>query len=67
VVRKVIELRVPEIGDCIDYRRICVISGFRREVDENCALLGCYAAGGGNSLATFRHNLSVPSSKVKDS
>jgi len=22
----------------------CMISGFRREVDENCALLGYYAA-----------------------
>jgi hypothetical protein len=26
------------------------ISRFRREVDENCALLGCYAASSGNSL-----------------
>ena len=32
----------------------CEISGFRREVDENCALPGCYAASGGNSLPTFR-------------
>jgi hypothetical protein len=35
-------------------------SGFRREVDENCALLGHYAASSGNSLPTFRDNLSVP-------
>jgi len=33
--------------------------------DEICALLECYAAPGGNSLLTFRDNLSVPSSRVK--
>ena len=44
---------------------LCVISGFRREVNENCALLGCYAASSGNSLATFRSNISVKSSRVK--
>ena len=38
------------------------MSGFRREVAENCALLGYYAASGGNSLPPFRDNLSVPSS-----
>jgi len=43
---------------------ICVISGFCREVDENCALLGYYAASSGNSLRTFRGNLSVPSSRA---
>ena len=43
----------------------CEISGFRREVDENCALLGCYAARSRN-LSTFRDNLSVPSSRVKN-
>jgi hypothetical protein len=31
-----------------------VISGFRREVDKNCALLGYYAKSGGNFLPTFR-------------
>jgi hypothetical protein len=35
-------------------------------IDENCALLGYYAASSGNSLPTFRDNLSVPSSKVKN-
>jgi hypothetical protein len=40
-------------------------SGFRREVDENCALLGYYAESSGDSLPKFRDNLSVPSSKVK--
>jgi len=44
-----------------------VISRFRREVDENCALLGCYAASSGNSIPTFRDNLSVPSSRVQES
>jgi hypothetical protein len=38
------------------------ISGFRREVDKNCALLGYYATSS-NSLPTFRGNLSVPSER----
>jgi len=32
----------------------CVISSFRREVDEKCALLGNYAANSGNYLLTFQ-------------
>ena len=36
-----------------------MISGIRREVDENRALLGYYAAIRGNSLPMFRDNLSV--------
>jgi len=43
-----------------------VISGFRSEVDENCALLGCYTASCGDFLPTFRGNLSVPSSGIKN-
>ena len=43
-----------------------VISGFRREVDENCVLLGYYGAGGGNSVPTIRDNQPVPSSAVKN-
>jgi len=35
--------------------------------DVICARLGCYAAYGGNSLLTFRDNLSVPYSMVKKS
>jgi hypothetical protein len=31
----------------------CAISGFRREVVENSALLGYYAASSGNSLPTL--------------
>jgi len=37
-----------------------LISGFCREVDENCALLSYYAASSGNSLHMFRYILSVP-------
>jgi hypothetical protein len=42
------------------------ISGLRRDVAENSALLGCDAASGGNSLPTFRDNLVVPSSGFKN-
>jgi hypothetical protein len=44
----------------------CMISGFRREVDGNCALLRYHAGSGGDSLPTFRDNLSVPSSGMGD-
>jgi hypothetical protein len=44
-----------------------LISGFRRDVDEICALLGHYAAYSCISLWTFRDYLSVPSSMVKKS
>jgi len=43
-----------------------VISDFSREVGENCTRVGYYAVSGGNSLPTFRYNLSVPSSRVKN-
>ena len=33
-------------------------AGFRREADENCTLLGYYAARSGDFLPTFRDNLS---------
>ena len=33
---------------------------------ENCAFLSYYEASSGNSLPTFRDNLSVPSSRVKN-
>jgi len=45
---------------------LCVIPGFRHEVDENCALLCYYAASSGNCLPTFRDNISVPSSRFKN-
>jgi hypothetical protein len=34
--------------------------------EENCALLGYYAASSGNSLPIFGDKLSVPSSRVED-
>ena len=46
---------------------VCVNSSFHRDVDEICALLGYYAAQSGNSVPTFRDNISVPSSRVKKS
>jgi hypothetical protein len=38
-----------------------------RELAENCALLGYYAASSGIFLPTFRDNLFVPSSGFKNS
>jgi len=46
--------------------RLCVISSFRRETEDNCALQGYYAACSCNSLPTFRDNISVPLSWVKN-
>jgi hypothetical protein len=37
---------------------LSVISGFRREVNEDRSLLGYYAASSSNLLPTFRDNLS---------
>ena len=34
-----------------------MIAGLRREVEENCALLGNHAASSGNFLPTFRDRL----------
>jgi len=42
------------------------VSGFHSEVDENFVRLNYYAASIENSLPTFRDNLSVPSSRVKN-
>ena len=41
----------------------CVMSRFRREAVENCALLGHYAASSGNFLPKFG-NLSVPTDRL---
>jgi hypothetical protein len=43
-----------------------VISGFRHEADEICALEGYYAAYSSNSLPTFRDNLLFPFSMIKE-
>jgi len=56
--------RVTLFIDCI---LTGVISGFRREGAENCALLGYYATSSANFLPTFRDKLSVPSSGLKNS
>jgi hypothetical protein len=45
---------------CFEDGSSTVISGFRRDVDETCVLLGYYAASNGNPLLTFRDNVSVP-------
>jgi hypothetical protein len=44
----------------------CVISGFSREIVENCALLGYYSASSGKFVSTFWDNVSFPSSTVKN-
>jgi hypothetical protein len=46
---------------------LTVISGFRRDVDETCVLLGYYAASCGNPTPTFRDYVSVPFSRAKNS
>jgi len=43
-----------------------MILGFRRELDENCALMGYYIASSGNFLPTFRDNSSFPSTGYKN-
>jgi hypothetical protein len=45
----------------LQIQKLCSLSGFRREADENFALLGYYAESSGNFLPTFRDVL-VPSS-----
>ena len=55
-----------QIGRHLEIFRHCqrVISGFRREVDENCAVLGYCTTSSGNPLPTFRDKLLVP--KLRD-
>jgi hypothetical protein len=43
-----------------------MISGFGRDADEICALLGCYAASSGNPLPTFQDHVPFPSSKGQE-
>jgi hypothetical protein len=52
---------------CCDNLKCRDISGFLRDVHEICALLGCYAASSGNSVPTFRDDVSVQSLRVKKS
>jgi hypothetical protein len=42
-----------------------MISGFRHDVEEICALLGYYEAQNGNSVLMFWDILSCPYSRVK--
>lgn len=44
-----------------EHYRTCVISGFRHDVDDICALLGYYATRGSNSLPTLRN---IPEERV---
>jgi hypothetical protein len=53
--------------DCGNNDSIRVITGFRCDLDEICALFGYYVALRGSSVRTFRDNLSVPTSRVKKS
>jgi hypothetical protein len=57
----------PEPSVRQQYCSICVILDFCRDVNEICKLLGVYAAQNGGSVPTFRINLSVPFSRVKQS
>jgi len=41
-----------------------MISDFRLEVYEDCAVMGYYAASSANFLPTLRNNLSVPTSMI---
>jgi len=45
----------------------CIVSGFRHEADEICALLGHYTVYSGNSLLTFQDNILVPTTRVNQS
>ena len=49
---------------CQQRQQLYGISGFRREIEENCALQSYCAASNGNFLPMFRHNLPVPSSAI---
>jgi hypothetical protein len=42
------------------------ISGFRRDIDEICGLLGYYAVSSGNPLPTFRDNVLVQIFKCQE-
>jgi hypothetical protein len=43
-----------------------LISGFRRHIDKICPLRRYYAASCGNCVPTFRDNVSIPSSRIKN-
>jgi hypothetical protein len=57
-----VTVQVEEVERLSISYTLCVISGFRLEVDDNCALLGYYAAS--KFLPTFLDDLSVPTLKM---
>jgi hypothetical protein len=50
----------------LPFTTLIMISSFRREVDEICALLDCYATSSGHFLPSFRDNLSALSSGAQN-
>jgi hypothetical protein len=52
-----VEMSKNNTGDRL-LRHSCVIPGSRRDVDDICALLGCYATLSVSYVQTFRDNLS---------
>jgi len=48
------------------HKELHIVQGHTMLRDENCTFLGYYAGSSGNSLRTFRDNISVPSSRVKN-
>jgi hypothetical protein len=54
---------LPPFTDCA--HEMFMISGFRHEVREICAVLGYYTAYSGVYLLIFWNNLLVPSSRVR--
>ena len=58
-------IRSLNVKSADKYGNHCAISNFRREVDENCTLLGYYTSSSGNFLPMFWDNLQVPSLWVK--
>jgi len=43
-----------------------VVSGFCSKVDENCAVVGYFAASSGDLLLKFQDKLLVPTGRVKN-
>jgi len=56
-IRRPYEIQLCLFVVCLATLLVVVISSFRREVDENCTLVGYYPASSGNSLLKFRDNL----------
>jgi hypothetical protein len=67
------ELGLRVLKNCLDDNKkeqdnsSCVISGFRRDIQQICGLLGYYGALSASSVPTFRDNVSAPCSRVTKS